>query len=246
MITINHQPANALSGAVLDELSGLFDRCETDDSVRSIIIRGEGKFFSAGADIKEFTSLENLEQSSAMADKGQQLMERIEGFPKPVIAAIHGAALGGGLELAMACHIRIATLDAKLGLPELNLGIIPGFAGTQRLPRYVGTAKALEMIGTSEPVTGEEALSLGLITIGAEHEEELLQKAKTLAGKFAEKSPQSMAYLLELLYSNKIYSYDGGLKLEAKRFGEAFASDDAKEGIQAFLEKRKPQFGGRR
>ncbi|ARW07784.1 enoyl-CoA hydratase [Bacillus atrophaeus] len=244
VVTINNPPANALSSRILDELSTCLDQFETDANVRSIIIHGEGKFFSAGADIKEFTSLRSSEDSSLLADRGQQLMERIESFSKPIIAAIHGAALGGGLELAMACHIRIAAEDAKLGLPELNLGIIPGFAGTQRLPRYVGPAKALEMMGTAEPITGREALDLGLVSIGAKDETEVLEKAKALAGKFAEKSPQTMAAIIELLYSNKVYSYDGSLKLEAKRFGEAFKSEDAKEGIQAFLEKRKPQFRG--
>ncbi|MEC2098346.1 putative enoyl-CoA hydratase [Bacillus paralicheniformis] len=244
-ITIQHPPANALSTQVLEDLSACLEELSERQDVRSVVIHGEGRFFSAGADIKEFTSLMDGSDYANLADKGQQIFEKVESFPKPVIAAIHGAALGGGLELAMACHIRIAEESAKLGLPELNLGIIPGFAGTQRLPKYVGTAKALEMIGTSEPISGKEAFEYGLVTILAANEEEVMQKAQELARKFAEKSPQTMAYVIELLNSSKVYSYEGGLKLEGKYFGEVFQSEDAKEGIQAFLEKRKPHFKGK-
>ncbi|MDA7027148.1 enoyl-CoA hydratase [Bacillus sp. CLL-7-23] len=243
VITIQHPPANALSTKVLTDLSVCLDQLKEDRNVRSIVIHGEGRFFSAGADIKEFTSL--MEQADTnLANKGHQVFEKIESFPKPIIAAIHGAALGGGLELAMACHIRIAEENAKLGLPELNLGIIPGYGGTQRLPKYVGTAKALEMIGTSEPISGKEAFSYGLVTILAKNEAEVLVKGKELATKFAEKSPQTLAYVIELLHTGKEHSYEEGLNLEGKRFSELFRSKDAQEGIQAFLEKRKPHFKG--
>ncbi|CUB15671.1 putative enoyl-CoA hydratase [Bacillus safensis] len=244
LITIQNPPANALSSQLLTELNDMFDELEQNEEVRAIVIHGEGRFFSAGADIKEFTTLQEESDYASLADRGQQVFERIEQCPKPVIASIHGAALGGGLELAMSCDIRIATKDAKLGLPELNLGIIPGFGGTQRLPRYVGSAKALEMMGTAEPITGEEAFACGLVTKLAETEEEALAVAKTLAGKFAAKSPKSLEYVLDLLNATKLYSYDGGMKLEAKKFGEVFQSNDAKEGIQAFIEKRKPNFKG--
>jgi enoyl-CoA hydratase len=137
-VTFSRPPANALSSAVLKELSSVLDELEADDQVRVVLLHGEGRFFSAGADIKEFTSVKSSDEATALSQNGQQVLERIERFPKPVIAAIHGAALGGGLELAMSCHIRIVSENAKLGLPELQLGIIPGFAGTQRLPRYVG------------------------------------------------------------------------------------------------------------
>ncbi|APT45761.1 enoyl-CoA hydratase [Bacillus safensis] len=244
LITIQNPPANALSSQLLTELNDMFEELEQNEEVRAIVIHGEGRFFSAGADIKEFTTLQEESDYASLADRGQQVFERIEQCPKPVIASIHGAALGGGLELAMSCDIRIATKDAKLGLPELNLGIIPGFGGTQRLPRYVGSAKALEMMGTAEPITGEEAFTCGLVTKLAETEEEALKAAKTLAGKFAAKSPKSLEYVLDLLNATKLYSYDGGMKLEAKKFGGVFQSNDAKEGIQAFIEKRKPNFKG--
>ncbi|WP_368774592.1 enoyl-CoA hydratase [Bacillus aerius] len=244
LITIQHPPANALSSQLLTELNDMFDQLEQNSEVRAIVIHGEGRFFSAGADIKEFTTLQEESDYASLADRGQQVFERIEQCPKPVIVSIHGAALGGGLELAMSCDIRIATKDAKLGLPELNLGIIPGFGGTQRLPRYVGSAKALEMMGTAEPITGEEAFACGLVSKLAETEEEALETAKTLAAKFAAKSPKTLEYVLELLNATKVYSYDGGMKLEAKKFAEVFQSNDAKEGIQAFIEKRKPNFKG--
>ncbi|MGE6628953.1 enoyl-CoA hydratase [Bacillus sp. NPDC077027] len=244
IITIQNPPANALSSQLLTELDEAFDQMEQNPQIKAVIIHGEGRFFSAGADIKEFTTLQEESDYASLADRGQQVFERIEQSLKPVIASIHGAALGGGLELAMSCHIRIATKDAKLGLPELNLGIIPGFGGTQRLPRYVGTAKALEMIGTAEPITGEEAAAFGLVSNLVETEVEALETAKTMANKFAEKSPKTLEYVIELLNASKVYSYDGGMKLEAKKFGEVFQSGDAKEGIQAFIEKRKPHFKG--
>lgn len=242
-ITLNRPPANALSTGLLQELSECLDQIEGSPEVRSVIICGEGRFFSAGADIKEFTLVKGSENTT-FAERGQQLMERIESFPKPIIAAIHGAALGGGLELVMACHIRIAEGGAKLGLPELNLGIIPGFAGTQRLPKYVGTAKALEMIGTAQPISGKEAYEFGLVTTLVNDREEALVKAYELAEQFADKSPKTLKFVLELLHANKTNSYEEAIKLEAKRFGEVFQTSDSKEAIQAFLEKRKPNFKG--
>ncbi|MGM7720913.1 enoyl-CoA hydratase [uncultured Metabacillus sp.] len=243
VVTIDHSPANALSSNVLRELSILLDEMETDEEVRAIVLHGEGRFFSAGADIKEFLQVPSGEEFSKMAAAGQELFERIETFKKPIIAAIHGAALGGGLELAMSCHIRLVTENAKLGLPELQLGIIPGFGGTQRLPKYIGTGRALEMMLTSEPITGAEAVKLGL----ANHsfpEESLLEEAKKLAAKFAQKSPLSVKAVIELLHTSKTSVYEAGMKQEAESFGEIFESADAKEGISAFIEKRKPTFKG--
>jgi len=242
-ITFNRPPANALASAVLKELSNVLADIEQDETVRVIILHGEGRFFSAGADIKEFTTVESAEQFSKLAAIGQEVFEKMESFPKPIIAAIHGAALGGGLELAMACHIRIATKQAKLGLPELQLGLVPGFAGTQRLPRFVGEAKALEMLLTSDPITGEEAARYGLVNQVVE-EEELMNVAFQFARKVAQKSPVSVKAAIQLVFHNKNGSFIEGVEKEAQLFGEVFMSEDAKEGIQAFIEKRKPTFKG--
>ena len=167
----------------------------------------------------------------------------MEKFPKPIIAAIHGAALGGGLELAMACHIRLVGENTKLGLPELQLGLIPGYAGTQRLPKYVGVARAAEMLFTSEPITGMEAVQFGLAN-HAYPENEVLEQALKLAGKIAKKSAGSLKATIQLLNYAKNKEFYEGSKKEVELFGEIFATSDAKEGIQAFIEKREPQFKG--
>jgi len=244
VVSITRSPANALSSQLIRELSELLDVFENDDRVRVVLLHGEGRFFSAGADIKEFTTIQSGEEFSKLALHGQQVFERMEQYPKPIIAAIHGAALGGGLELAMACHIRYVSENAKLGLPELQLGLIPGFAGTQRLPRYVGAAKAAEMMLTSEPITGEEAVQWGLAT-KAFPEEEVLVKAKELAKKIEKKSPISVKAALHLLNYGKTEEFYNGAKKEAEFFGTVFVSEDAKEGIHAFLEKREPVFKGK-
>ncbi|MDQ0220125.1 enoyl-CoA hydratase [Peribacillus cavernae] len=243
-VTIQRPPANALSSAILKELSNLFDEMKSNEEIRVVLLHGEGRFFSAGADIKEFTTINSGEGFSNLATDGQDILEKIETYPKPVIAAIHGAALGGGLELAMSCHIRLVSEKAKLGLPELQLGIVPGFAGTQRLPRYVGTAKAAEMMFTSEPITGIEAAEYGLAN-HAYAEEDLMPKAKELAFKVAKKSPIALKAAIELLNYSKHENYYKGVKKEADWFGHVFVSNDAKEGISAFIEKREPVFKGK-
>lgn len=240
-LTIQSPPANALSSNLLQDLAGYLDNVEQQEEAKAIVLTGEGKFFSAGADIKEFTSLQNASDYESLSVKGQELFDRIEGFQIPVIAAIHGAALGGGLELAMACHIRIVAENAKLGLPELSLGIIPGFAGTQRLPQYVGTAKAYEMILSGEPISGSEASVLGLAN-KAVAEEELIKETVKLAEKIAAKSKPSINRVMKLIPFAKTEQFAAGTKAEAKMFGEIFGSEDAKEGVQAFMEKRKPNF----
>jgi enoyl-CoA hydratase len=242
-ITIERPPANALSSGLLRELSGVLDEIEPNREIKVIVIHGEGRFFSAGADIKEFTTVTSSDDFSKLGKFGQDLFDRMEKFPKPIIAAIHGAALGGGLELAMACHIRLVSETAKLGLPELQLGLIPGFAGTQRLPKYVGVAVAAEMLFTSEPITGLDAVQYGLAN-HAYPEAEVLVQAYKLAGKIAKKSPGSIEATIQLLNYAKTEEFYEGAKKEAELFGKVFVSNDGKEGIQAFIEKREPHFKG--
>ncbi|MFD1018965.1 enoyl-CoA hydratase [Thalassobacillus hwangdonensis] len=240
-LTIKSPPANALSSTLLQALSDRMDEIEKDSSIKAIILKGEGKFFSAGADIKEFTSLQNESDYAALSRKGQELFNRVENFHIPVIAAIHGASLGGGLELAMACHIRYVTDTAKLGLPELSLGIIPGFAGTQRLPRYVGAPKAYEMMLSGDPISGQEAAALGLANRSLP-EEDLFPAVEKLASKIASKSGPTIHHVMNLVPYAKTTQFQAGVESEAEAFGQIFGTDDATEGIQAFIEKRKPNF----
>ena len=244
VLAIDKPPANALSSALIHELSSIFDELQYNEDVRVVVIKGDGRFFSAGADIKEFTTISTANDFSQLAESGQVIFERIEQFRKPVIASIHGAALGGGLELAMACHIRYVSENAKLGLPELQLGLVPGFAGSQRLPRYVGMAKAAEMLFTSDPISGKEAVQWGLAN-AAFPEEELHEASILLAKKIAAKSPLALSKAIELLNYSKHENYYAGVEKEADSFGDIFVSVDAKEGISAFIEKRQPQFTGK-
>ncbi|MGD7021480.1 enoyl-CoA hydratase [Rossellomorea vietnamensis] len=243
-VTIQRPPANALASDLIIELDELMDELEKNEEARVILLYGEGRFFSAGADIKEFTKVESGEDFSKLSKRGQDLFERMENFPKPIIAAIHGAALGGGLELAMGCHIRLVGENAKLGLPELQLGLVPGFAGSQRLAKYVGSAKAAEMLLTSEPISGKEAVQWGLAN-RAYPDDEVLQHAKEMAFSIAKKSPVAMKAALELLSFSKHERFYEGVRREAELFGDVFVSEDGQEGIKAFIEKRTPEFKGR-
>ncbi|WP_040981752.1 enoyl-CoA hydratase [Oceanobacillus jeddahense] len=243
-LTIKSPPANALSQKIISKLDELLTQIEKEDEAKVVVLQGEGKFFSAGADIKEFTSLQEASEYETLAKNGQDIFDRVEHFPLPVIASIHGAALGGGLELAMACHIRYAAADAKIGLPEMNLGIIPGFAGTQRLPRYIGNARAYEMILTGEPISGEQAKEWGLVNRVFEADK-LEKEVHQLARKIAAKSKLGINRIMQLIPYANTSQFEEGVNQEARLFGEIFGSYDAKEGVSAFIEKRAANFQDR-
>jgi enoyl-CoA hydratase/carnithine racemase len=240
-VTVNNPPSNLLGTPVLKELDELFGRLEADDTVRVVILTASGKFFCPGADIKELVQLNTVQQGSELSGRGQALLNRIERFDKPVIAAINGACLGGGLELAMACHMRVAAAGALLGLPEIKLGLIPGFGGTQRLPRIIGPSKAAELILTGETVTSEEALTWGLVNWVVPAQEVLL-KAQALAGKITAKGRLATRAALRAIRASLDNPLAEGLAHEAELFGELCATPDKKEGTMAFLEKRPPRF----
>lgn len=244
IVTLNNPPANAISEKVIAELDAVFTELGENSDAKVILLQGEGRFFAAGADIREFTELSHASEFRETAREGQRVFRMIETLSKPVIAVIHGAALGGGLELAMACHMRFVTPSAKLGLPELNLGLIPGFAGTQRLPRIVGHAKAVEMTLSSDPISGEEAVTFGLAN-QLVSEDQPLEDVMKVAGKMAAKPSRNLAAVLELIHEAERDSLERGQEKEAVLFGDLAETKNAKEGIQAFLEKRPPKFEDR-
>ncbi len=241
-----HRPdkLNALNGKTIDELFEAFDHLQGDGNVHVIILTGSGsKAFVAGADIKELSTL-SPHEGKLLSLKGQELTLVIERSRKPVICAINGYALGGGLELALSCHIRIASESAKLGLPEVTLGIIPGYGGTQRLPRIVGRGKALEMILTGAMIPAVEAEKMGLVN-QVTPPEELIPTCEAMAKKMMENGPLALAMAIEAVERGYEMSLPEALKLEADLFGFLCATDDMKEGTKAFLEKRKAEFKGK-
>ena len=234
---------NALNRAVLEELHQVFSELRLDTSVRVIVLTGSGeKAFVAGADIAEFSEFGPAE-GRALAQHGQDdVFTFIEQMNKPVIAAINGFALGGGLELAMSCHLRIASSNAKMGLPETSLGVIPGYGGTQRLAQIIGKGRALELILTCQMLPADQALSFGLVT-QVVPQEELLPAAAALAQKILKNSPFAIGQAIQAV--NAAYEEGlNGFEAEVNGFGTCFGSEDFKEGTQAFLEKRKANFTG--
>ena len=241
-ITINRpNQLNALNSDTIKELSSLILHSEQNKNVRCIIITGSGtKAFVAGADIKEFAEF-NTEEGENLARKGQeQLFDLLENCSKPIIAAVNGFALGGGLELAMSCHIRVASLNAKMGLPEVSLGVIPGYGGTQRLSYLVGKGKSMEMICTAGMISAEDALQWGLVNSICE-QEDLLANCKKIASKICRNSAMAISSAIKSVNAGFIDGVDG-FEVEKKEFGKCFGTEEFKEGTTAFLEKRKANF----
>ncbi|MBK8225825.1 MAG: enoyl-CoA hydratase/isomerase family protein [Flavobacteriales bacterium] len=245
-ITINRpDQLNALNRATIDELDSALNEAEADRSVRVLIITGSGpKAFVAGADIKEFAHFSMEEGRALSADGHTKLFSHVERLNKPVIAAVNGFALGGGLELAMSCHFRVASDNAKLGLPEVGLGVIPGYGGTQRLARLVGKGKAMEMIflGAAGMIKADEALQWGLVN-HVVPQDQLMTKCNELAAAIAKNSPSALGAAIRAVNAGYEPGADG-LAREIEEFGKCFGTADFQEGTSAFMEKRKAEFTG--
>jgi enoyl-CoA hydratase len=244
IVTIN-RPAvlNALNEALLREMRAAFEALGDDDSVRAIVLTGAGeKAFVAGADIKELAAVSPV-SGREVARRGQRFFTRIEQLGKPVIAAINGFALGGGCELVLACTFRFAADTAKIGLPEITLGLLPGYGGSVRLPRLIGKARAMEMILTGKPVTADEAFRVGLVN-RVVPAASLLAEAKAFAADLAARAPIALRYAMQSVERGLEMPFDEALELEATLFGLVSSTADMREGTTAFLEKRKPVFKG--
>jgi len=244
IVTLNRpEKLNALSRETIAALSETFKNLENDENLRAVILTGTGeRAFSAGTDLSELIHLSGNE-ATTVAERGQDLCNQIEQSQVPVIAAINGIAAGGGCELALACHLRIATTNARFSLPETKLGLIPGYGGTQRLTRELGRARALELILTSDTINAEDALRLGLVNRVVQPSE-LLSAAEALAREIAQLAPLAIRACLKAVVRGAEIPLEEGLTLEAKLFASLFATEDMREGTRAFLEKRKPVFKG--
>ncbi len=242
LVTINRPDRlNALNRDTLEELENAFNDFRNDDDVNCVIITGSGeKAFVAGADIKEL-NLQNGITGEEFANFGQSVFNKIENLGKPVIAAVNGFALGGGCELAMSCHIRVANDKAKFGQPEVNLGVIPGYGGTQRLAKLINSGRAVEYILTGDMIDAAEAYRIGLVN-HVYNVDELLPKAFELAEKISSKGQLSVRLAVKAVQASEKMNLQEGLDYEASLFGLACGTEDFKEGTQAFLEKRKPEF----
>jgi enoyl-CoA hydratase len=244
-ITINRpSKLNALNKATIEELHNAFENLENSNDVRVIIVTGEGeKAFVAGADISEFANF-SVEEGAQLAAQGQELLfDFVENLKTPVVAAVNGFALGGGLELAMSCHFRVASDNAKMGLPEVSLGVIPGYGGTQRLPQLIGKGRAMELIMTAGMIDAETAKTYGLVN-HVVPQTELIEFTKSIATKIMKNSPMAIGKAIKAINAN--YK-DGinGFETEIRNFGKCFGTEDFKEGTTAFLEKRKATFSGK-
>lgn len=245
IVTVDRQEKlNALNAEVFTELAEAFDSLRYDDQVRGVIVTGAGeKAFVAGADIGELAKMDAI-SGVQVSRTGQEVFRTIERFPKPVLAAVGGYALGGGCELALACHMRMAGENARFGLPEVGLGIIPGYGGTVRLARLVGLGRAVEMALTGEMVDAQAALAMGLVTAVVPRAE-LLDRAKEVLRKVTRNGPLAVRMVLESIYRGMDLPLQEGTAVESSLFGLLASTEDVKEGMTAFLEKRKPTFKGR-
>ncbi len=243
-VTLNRpKQLNALNKAVFTELESILNDAEKNSEVKGLIITGSGeKAFAAGADIKEFAHF-TVEQGKELSANGQRIFKIIETFNKPVIAAVNGFALGGGLELAMACHIRLASENARFGQPEVSLGVTPGYAGTQRLTQLIGKGKSMELLMSGAMIKSDEALKFGLVNYVVP-QEELISKTEELLKSILKQSPVAVAGVIRCVDAYFTEGVDG-FKTEVEEFGKCFGTEDFKEGTDAFMNKRKPKFPGK-
>ena len=233
---------NVLKTGLIDEANALFDRLETQSGLKGVIfLSGKPGSFIAGADVRMLAACSTADEAERLARAGQDFFGRIEGFPVPVVAAIDGLCLGGGLELALACDLRVAASDAKLGLPEVTRGLIPGYGGTQRLQRLIGLARATDIVLTGRMVGADEALALGLVN---RVEDDALVGALAVAEQCARNAPVALGLAKEALMRGVDVTLPQGLEIEADLFGLVLTTDDAKEGIASFFEKRDPEYRG--
>jgi enoyl-CoA hydratase len=244
IITIDNPPANALSTPVMMELNEALEEMKNDDGVNVCVLTGAGMFFVAGADIKEIATIETKKVGMEKTSQGQAIFNVIEKSEKPVIAAINGMCLGGGLELAMACHMRVSSDRAVFGQPEIKLGIIPGFGGTQRLSRLVGKAKAIEWILTGDRINAREAWALGLVN-KIVPSTDVLKQSVGLAKKITSSGQVAVRAALKAINEGFSMKLEDGLRCEIELFGDLCETFDMKEGVQAFIEKRQPRFENR-
>jgi enoyl-CoA hydratase len=234
---------NALNAATIGELETALERVASDEGIRALVWHGEGKAFIAGADIRELTVLNPL-GAKRIARRGQELLNRLENLGKPSVAAINGFALGGGCEMALGCTLRVAARSARIGLPEVGLGVIPGYGGTQRLTRIVGKGRALELILTGDPIPAEEAHRIGLVNRVVD-DAELLDAATALAQRILKNGPLAVAAAMESVNRGSDLALDDGQVLESSLFGVLAGTEDMREGTSAFMEKRPARFTGR-
>lgn len=241
VIVIDHPPANTLNTPTMNDLEQVIREVISNKEIKAAVITGAGMFFIAGADINEIATLKSAQDGETITLRGQSVISMIGNSPKPFIAAINGMCLGGGMELAMACHLRVCGDRAQVGQPEINLGIIPGFGGTQRLSRLTNISKAMELILTGDRISAQEAFRIGLVNKVVPNMD-VVKQAVGLAKKIASKGAVAVAKAMDAIKTGSEMTLEDGLKYEAKLFGEICETDDMQEGVSAFVQKRQPKF----